>query len=89
MSDSELLPELTRSERRKAEFRLRLEREMAAPDHEPFTGPFPVSLIITYHDGPGAQLLDANGLAIVPDLIRDEEQAVWLLRTLNGLAPQK
>lgn len=44
-------------------------------------GPF--SLGVTYYDGPGIQLFDADKRPVLTDLIRDPEDAVVLLNTLN------
>ena len=53
---------------------------------EPLLTGYPLSLHVTYYDGPGAVLFDRDGKPASPDLFRDEEQAVWVLRTLNALA---
>ena len=45
-------------------------------------GPF--SLGVTYHDGPGIQILDGEKRPVLTELIRDPEDAVVLLNTLNA-----
>jgi hypothetical protein len=47
----------------------------------------PASMRVLFHDGPGIQFLDVNGKPLLPDLIRDEEQAITLWNALTCCAP--
>lgn len=47
----------------------------------------PTTMHVTYHDGPGIQFFDADGVAIFPDLIRDEELAIELWNRITDCAP--
>lgn len=47
----------------------------------------PVRMVVSYWDGPGIQFQDEKGDPLLPDFIRDEEQAIVLWNALTDCAP--
>lgn len=51
-------------------------------DYAARVGPF--TLLVTYYDGPGIQIYDGAKRPVLTELIRDPEDAIVLLNTLNS-----
>jgi hypothetical protein len=47
----------------------------------------PVSMCVSFHDGPGIQFLDAEGKPLLPEFFRDEELAITVWNALTDNAP--
>ena len=52
---------------------------------EPFEPrPLPWTARQVIHDGPGWQFFDNNGMPVLGELLRDPEDAAWLVRMVNS-----
>lgn len=47
----------------------------------------PARMLVSYHDGPGIQFMDSQDRPMLPDFLRDEEQAITLWNALTNGAP--
>ena len=47
----------------------------------------PVSMRVTYYDGPGIQFFDASNNPLLPGLIRNEQLAITIWNALTDSAP--
>ena len=85
--DSDWKEELARSEKRRREFKQYLAKALADPDNKfDFAAhPFPWTVRMVIHDGPGVQFFDAREKPVLSDLLRDQDDAATLLDLCNTL----